>query len=163
MPGITSPRPCLAHSLATIDAPKPLPHPADDHPERILSEAKRGGAEVAEEDAEGVDWVGIFGILSFSALLSATSAPPRFDQPLSLAREGRSLPHDRQHAGDFRPVVVMRAGAVGNLIVGNADDLEVAAHVIGLAQSFVAQFVPGEGLGGNSLSFVCHLVMSRKG
>ena len=90
-----------------------------------MNEAKRGGAEVAEEDAEKKNWsrlVSIFDILR--APLSAFSATLRFDSS--------SLSDDRQHLGDLRAVVFMRASAVLNLIIGNTDDGEIAVHVIGL-------------------------------
>jgi len=48
-----------------------------------------------------------------------------------------SLPDDREPTGDFRAVVVMRRGAVGNLVIRKADDGIVAVHIIGLRQGLI--------------------------
>jgi hypothetical protein len=78
------------------------------------------------------DWY--FDILS--GPLSAFFATLRFDSS--------SLSDDRQHLGDFRAVVFMRAGAVLNLIIGNTDDCEIAIHVVGLRQGLITQLVAEE-------------------
>ncbi len=56
------------------------------------------------------------------------------------------MANDGEQVGDFRAVVVLRAGAVRGLIVGNANNRVVAVHVIGLRQGLKTQFVAGEGM-----------------